>query len=127
MRRSPVFEIFRYVAIALALAITLIPILWMASMAFKPVAEWQATGDQLTWWPKNPTLDNFRYIFGGGGNELISTLERTAAKPILASLLSAVFGTLIAMVAGSAAAYGLSRFGAGGSLPLALIQLRLFP
>jgi multiple sugar transport system permease protein len=31
------------------------------------------------------------------------------------------------MTCGTAAAYGLARFGAGGNLPLALIQLRLFP
>jgi multiple sugar transport system permease protein len=127
MNRSIAFEAFRYSAIALALAITLIPILWMASMAFKPIAEWSATGADLTWWPKNPTLDNFRFIFGESTSNLIVALERTAAKPILASLLAAVFGTAIAMTAGTAAAYGLSRYGSGQNLPLALIQLRLFP
>lgn len=127
MHRSFVLETLRYLAILLALAITLIPILWMASMAFKPISEWSATGDQLTWWPKEPTLDNFRFIFGESSSDLIVALDRTAAKPILASLLSAVFGTLIAMVFGTSAAYGLSRFGSGTNLPLALIQLRLFP
>lgn len=127
MKRSLAFQSFRYAAILLALAVTLVPILWMASMAFKPVAEWQATGANLTWIPKNPTLDNFRFLFGESTSSLIVALERSAARPILASLLAASFGTLIAMSAGTAAAYGLSRFGAGGNLPLALIQLRLFP
>jgi multiple sugar transport system permease protein len=127
MSRSPVFELFRYGAILLAVAITLVPILWMASMAFKPIAEWSAAGADLTWWPKEPTLDNFRFIFGTSSSDLIVALDRTAAKPILSSLLSAVFGTLIAMIAGTSAAYGLSRFGSGQNLPLALIQLRLFP
>ena len=127
MRRSTAFEAFRYLAILSATAITLVPILWMASMAFKPVAEWQAAGADLTWFPKAPTLDNFRFIFGESTSNLIVALDRTAAKPILSSLLSAGFGTLIAMAAGTAAAYGLSRFGSGGNLPLALIQLRLFP
>jgi multiple sugar transport system permease protein len=127
MRRPIAFEVFRYAAIALAIAITLVPIAWMTSMAFKPTAEWQATGANLTWWPKNPTLDNFRFILGQSSTALIVALERTAAKPILSSLLSAGFGTLIAMGAGTAAAYGLSRFKAGGNLPLALLQLRLFP
>ncbi|MCC5972793.1 MAG: carbohydrate ABC transporter permease [Rubellimicrobium sp.] len=127
MTRSPVFETFRYAAILLALAITLVPIIWMTSMAFKPVSEWQATGADLTWIPKRPTFENFRYLFGQSETTLIVALERTATKPILASLLSAGFGTLIAMGAGTAAAYGLSRFGSGGNLPLALIQLRLFP
>lgn len=121
------FEAFRYAAILLALAVTLIPILWMASMAFKPVAEWQATGANLTWIPNDPTLDNFRFLFGESNSNLIVALDRTAGKPILSSLLSATFGTILAMTAGTAAAYGLSRFGAGANLPLALIQLRLFP
>ncbi|SLN64818.1 carbohydrate ABC transporter permease [Roseisalinus antarcticus] len=127
MHRSLSFETFRYAAILTFLALSLIPTIWMMSMAFKPVAEWQAAGANLTWWPENPTLDNFRFIFGESGSDLIVALERTAGRPILASLLAATFGTLIAMVAGSAAAYGLSRFGSGGNLPLALIQLRIFP
>lgn len=127
MQRSLSFELFRYGAILAFVALSLIPTLWMLSMAFKPVAEWQATGADLTWWPKNPTLDNFRFIFGSSGNDLIVALERTAGRPILASLLSATVGTMIAMGSGTAAAYGLSRFGAGGNLPLALVQLRIFP
>lgn len=127
MQRSLSFEIFRYAAIFAFLALSLIPTIWMVSMAFKPIAEWQASGANLTWWPENPTLDNFRFIFGESGSDLIVALERTAGRPILASLLAATFGTLIAMTAGTAAAYGLSRFGAGGNLPLALIQLRIFP
>ncbi len=127
MPRSVLFETFRYLAIFLALALALIPILWMASMAFKPIPEWQATGAALTWWPREPTLDNFRFIFGTSTSELIVALDRTAIKPILSSFLSAGIGTMIAMTAGTAAAYGLSRFGSGANLPLALVQLRLFP
>ena len=127
MQRSPGFQIFRYAAILLALAVTLIPILWMVSMAFKPIPEWQATGAALTWWPKAPTLDNFRFIFGQSSSALIVALDKTAAMPILSSLLSATIGTVLAMSAGTAAAYGLSRFGSAQNLPLALIQLRLFP
>ena len=127
MHRSLPFELFRYTAIFTFLALSLIPTIWMISMAIKPIAEWQAAGADLTWWPKNPTLDNFRFIFGQSNSDLIVALERTALRPILSSLLAASFGTLIAMSAGTAAAYGLSRFGAGGNLPLALIQLRIFP
>lgn len=127
MQQSLSFRIFRALAIGLALIFMMLPVLWMISMAFKPIEEWTATGDALTWWPRNPTLDNFRYIFGESSTELIATLERTAGRPILASLLSSVIGTAIAMGVGTSAAYGVSRFGAGKNLPLALIQLRLFP
>ena len=127
MQRSIPFEIFRYAVILGIVAVSLVPTLWMISMAFKPIAEWSAAGADLTWWPRNPTLDNFRFIFGQSSTDLIVALERTAGRPIFASLLTATCGTLIAMTAGTAAAYGLSRFGQGGNLPLALIQLRLFP
>jgi multiple sugar transport system permease protein len=127
MPRSPAFVALRYLAVLIAVAITLVPIAWMTSMAFKPIAEWQAAGADLTWIPRAPTLDNFRFVFGQSSSDLIVALDRSAAKPILSSLLSATFGTLIAMSAGTAAAYGHSRFGAGSNLPLALIQLRLFP
>lgn len=127
MNRSMPFEIFRYAAILSLVALSLIPTLWMVSMAFKPIAEWSATGTDLTWWPNSPTLDNFRFLFGESSSDLIVALDRTAGQPILSSLLSAVFGTLIAMMAGTSAAYGLSRFGSGANLPLALIQLRIFP
>ena len=127
MRRSVSFETLRYALITIFLIVSLVPTVWMISMAFKPIAEWTATGADLTWWPHNPTLDNFRFIFGQSSTELIVALERTAGRPILSSLLSASFGTLIAMGGGTMAAYGLSRFGSGANLPLALIQLRLFP
>lgn len=127
MTRALAFEVLRYLILVAAIAVALVPILWMASMAFKPIPEWQATGAALTWIPKAPTLDNFRYIFGTSTNDLIATLDKTAIKPILASFLAAGLGTVIAMAAGTSAAYGLSRFGAGSNLPLALVQLRLFP
>jgi len=127
MQRSVIFEIIRYCLVLIALFFAMIPVFWMISMAFKPIAEWTASGADLTWWPRAPTLDNFRFIFGQNTNALIVELERTAGRAILASLLSSVIGTLIAMVVGTSAAYGLSRYNHGKNLPLALIQLRLFP
>lgn len=91
------------------------------------MSEWQATGAALTWSPRAPTLDNFRFLFGQSSTEPVVALDRTAGKPILSSRLSASFGTILPMTAGTAAAYGLSRLGSGANLPLALIHLRLFP
>ena len=127
MNRSIPFEIFRYAAIALAMALTLIPILWMVSMAFKPIAEWSATGADLTWWPRQPTLANFRFIFGESDHQPDRRARPHGAEadPVVAAV-----GHLRHRHrhgAGTAAAYGLSRFGSGQNLPLALIQLRLFP
>lgn len=117
----------RYSLILLALIVVLIPIVWMATMAFKPVEEWTAVGRNLHWLPLQPTLDNFRFIFGSSSSQLIVSIDQTAGRPIIASLLSASIGTVIAMVCGTLAAYGVSRFDAGQNLPLALMQLRIFP
>lgn len=117
----------RYSLILLALIVVLIPIVWMATMAFKPVEEWTAAGRNLHWLPLQPTLDNFRFIFGSSSSQLIVSIDQTAGRPIIASLLSASIGTVIAMVCGTLAAYGVSRFDAGQNLPLALMQLRIFP
>ncbi len=89
--------------------ITLVPILWMAAMALKPIPEWQATGAALTSIPRSPKLDNFRFIFGQSNSDLIVALDHTAVKPILSSRLSASLGTLIAMGAGISQAYTNAR------------------
>jgi len=128
MTRSPWWVwALRYILILLALIIVLIPIVWMGTMAFKPVEEWTAAGKNLHWLPLQPTLDNFRFIFGSSSSQLIVSIDQTAGRPIIASLLSASIGTAIAMVCGTLAAYGVSRFEAGLNLPLALLQLRIFP
>ena len=91
------------------------------------MAEWTTAVADVTWWPKNPTLGNFEYIFTGETEEVIVTLDRIAIRPILSSLLIASFGTLIAVFAGTLGAYGVSRFAVGRNLPLGVLQLRLFP
>jgi multiple sugar transport system permease protein len=128
MNRNAAFAALRTALLLAAAIAALIPIFWMATMAFKPVAEWTAAGKQLHWWPDRPTLDNFRFVFGlPTGESLLVPLDRTAQRPILASLLASIFGTLIAMVCGTLAAYGVSRLKSGQNLPLSLLQLRIFP
>ena len=120
-------ELMRYALILLALAITLIPIIWMATMAFKPVAEWTTATNDLHWLPRNPTWGNFEYIFTGRTDDLIVTLDRVAIKPIMASLITSLLGTAIAVIVGTLGAYGVSRYKVGMNLPLSVLQLRLFP
>lgn len=127
MHRHPLHEALRYALVLLATAVTLIPLLWMASMAFKPHTEWVATGTDVAWWPSRPTLGNFEYIFTGQTEGLIVSLDRTAVEPIVASLVTASIGTLIAVAVGTFGAYGVSRFRVGMNLPLSVLQLRLFP
>jgi multiple sugar transport system permease protein len=120
-------EALRYAVIVLASVIALIPVVWMATMAFKPTAEWSAGGDQLTWLPRQPTLDNFRFIFTGQAEGLVVTIDRIAIDPTIASLVCATLGTILAVTVGTLAAFAVSRFKVGQSLPLSILQLRLFP
>ena len=127
MTGRPIFFVIRYGLILLALVIVLIPILWMGTMAFKPFPEWTTATSDLTWLPKEPTWGNFEYIFTGQTEDLLVTLDRTAERPILASLVTAVLGTAIAVIVGTLGAYAVSRFKVGNNLPLSVLQLRLFP
>ncbi|MGO8920913.1 MAG: carbohydrate ABC transporter permease [Stellaceae bacterium] len=117
----------RYVLVLLACAVALVPVVWMGTMAFKPAPEWTSGIGQLSWLPKEPTLDNFRFIFTGRAAKLLVAIDRTAVGPTIASLVCSVLGTVIAVVVGTLAAYGVSRYKVGQNLPLSILQLRLFP
>ena len=95
-------------------------------MAFKPHPEW-TTVSGLTWFPKNPTLQNFEFIFYGQAEGLVVSLDRTIGGPLIASLVTATVGTLIAVICGTLSSYAVVRFGLAQSLPLSVLQLRLFP
>ena len=119
--------LWRYALILVAVGVALLPVVWMATMAFKPHTEWVSTAGDLHWLPREPTWSNFEYIFTGRTDAYSITHERTAGRPILASLVTSLLGTLIAVVAGTLGAYAVSRFKVGGNLPLGVLQLRLFP
>ncbi len=121
----------RVFLIAVVLCIFLFPVYWTVTMAFKPADEWTPTSGKTYWVPDEPTLDNFRRIFGGtpGGSDsfLVST-PINATDSIVTSLVTSVFGTLLALLVGVFTAYGISRYRAGGKmLGFAILQLRMFP
>jgi multiple sugar transport system permease protein len=126
-RRNWALMAGRYVLVLLACAVALVPVVWMGTMAFKPAPEWTSGIGQLSWLPKAPTLDNFRFIFTGRAVKLLVAIDRTAVGPTIASLVCSVLGTMIAVVVGTLAAYGVSRYKVGQNLPLSILQLRLFP
>jgi multiple sugar transport system permease protein len=128
MNRSKVFlGAGRYLLVSLASVIAMVPVVWMATMAFKPREEWTSGIDQLSWLPKAPTFDNFIFIFTGHAPKLLVAIDRVAVGPAISSLVCATLGTIIAVVVGTLAAYGVSRFKVGQNLPLSILQLRLFP
>jgi len=122
--RSESLRTARKLVIIIPLAvITLFPLYWMATMAFKPQSEWSPVTD-IFWFPSDPTLDNFRQILGL--DPIYEYLDATNA--IKNSLIAAVGGTILAMTVGVGAAYGITRFRAGGRLvPFQILQLRMLP
>jgi multiple sugar transport system permease protein len=125
MERKLYVRILRYLLVVAVTLAFLFPIYWMFTMAFKPYAEWTAAGGKIFWFPNNPTLDNFRSIFS---KQLqMNPIAGTAIRPVINSLIVSIVGTAIAMIVGILAAYGISRYKAGGQLPFFLLQLRMFP
>ena len=127
MKSSPVSIFIKYCFIILATAVVFYPSLWMITMAFKPYPEWTTVGAGLSWFPKNPTWQNFEFIFYGKAEGLVVSLDRTIVKPFISSLLCATLGTLLAVVCGTISSYAVVRFKMAPTLPLSVLQLRLFP
>lgn len=119
-------KIVKYAIVVFAAMVFFFPIYWMGTMAFKPFPEWTAAGGKIYWVPENPTLNNFNAIFQVQ-SQMHYDLRSTATRPIINSLIVSSCGTLFAMVLGILAAYGISRYKAGGQLPFFLLQLRMFP
>lgn len=126
MKSKMIIRISKYVLVVFLAALFFFPIYWMATMAFKPFPEWTDAGGKIYWLPEQPTLDNFREIFVKR-TDFKTDVSSTATRPIINSLIVSVSGTLMAMVLGIMAGYGISRYKAGGQLPFFLLQLRMFP
>lgn len=85
-------------AVVLAVAvIVLLPILWIAGTAFKP--DEQFFTDPLTWIPHPFTLEHFRNVRG----------FNAGYRALLNSFVVSAVATVISMVVGTLAAYGLAR------------------
>ncbi len=118
--------VLKYTFLVVACVIVIYPLLWMVTMAFKPFPEW-TTGSGMTWFPKDPTLQNFEFIIFGRAEGLVVSLDRTIVGPLTASLVTSICGTILAVVAGTLSSYAVVRFKILPSLPLQVLQLRLFP
>lgn len=119
----------RWAAILFAALLFGFPLYWTVTMAFKPQDEWNPPG-KVFWWPDQWTWSNFEDILGLTKQEGIFATgrSRSAIEPIQNSLIAASGGTILAVVIGVLAAYGIARFRAGGRmLPFQILQLRMFP
>jgi multiple sugar transport system permease protein len=126
---SPVKKIATYSVMLIWAAVTIFPIYWMLLTSFKPRPEW--ISKPITWLPKNPTLDNYDFIFTGDADAvsaIASASAQSATNALIDSLILSVSATILALVVGTATAYAISRFKTGGNiLPFTILQLRMFP
>ncbi len=118
----------KFIIIILALIPCLFPLYWMISTAFKPTAEWVPKEPILI--PKNPTWDNFIVLFDPKSASYASftAIREPINLALRNSLTISIGGTLLALFAGTLAAYAISRFRAGGNvLPQLILMFRMMP
>jgi multiple sugar transport system permease protein len=103
--------------LAVVLAWTLVPLLWMLLSSFKNRTDVTAATPQILF---GPTLDNYRALFTGQNN---------LAPYIWHSVLAAGLSALFAVALGALAGYGLSRTTMRGKKHLAfwIISTRMAP
>jgi len=106
---------WRYVIAILALIFFLFPIIWIFLTAFK-------TGDEFyhsppIWIPHTPTLQSFNHVIETGG-----------LRSLMNTLVISISTTVLSLLIGSLAGYGLARYRVGGNnLPFFILSQRFMP
>ena len=121
-------RIIKYTVMTVALIPTLFPLYWMISTAFKPMIEWIPKKAILI--PINPTWENFKILFNPKATDFVGfvAIREPINLALQNSLILSVGGTLVALFAGTLAAYAISRFKAGGKiLPQMILMFRMMP
>ena len=94
---------FKYVAVLLWSGFVIFPFLWMLSTSFKTANGVTGGPTWLPWLQYEPSGAGWRSLFGGpGGIDIV--------RPYIDSVVVTLSGAAIALVLGTLAAYGLSRF-----------------
>lgn len=105
----------RYLLIVVVFIWTLAPVAWMVSLSLKGPTEWYSPNII----PIQPIIDNYVNLFvptnPTGGSYFFTSITEPVTKPLLNSLIAAGLGTLFAVLVGFLAAYGVSRYRAGGT------------
>jgi len=113
--RKRLVQVLRYVIAVTALVFFLFPIVWIFVTAFKTPQEFIASPP--VWIPSNPSFAYFGQVVETGG-----------LKVLLNSVIISVSATLLALLIGSFAAYGLARYKVGGdNLPFFILSQRFMP
>jgi len=110
-----VMQVVRYGVALTALAFFLFPIMWIVLTAFKTPEEFLTSPP--VWIPRTPSLGYFAHVIQTGG-----------LKALMNSLIISLSATLLAVLIGSLAAYGLARYKTGGdNLPFYVLSQRFIP
>lgn len=111
--RRKVFSIVRYALLSVWLIISIFPVYWMVTTAFKLPEHWITWPP--TWFPSPPTLENFAVSWAG--HQMIPrpgiVLPTISIDPLLAlgnSVVIAGSSTLLSVAIGLLLAYGVSRY-----------------
>lgn len=98
-----VFSTLKYVAIIVWSSFVIAPLMWALTTSFKTANGVTSGPTYLPWIGYQPSLAGWRSLFGGAGGIDI-------AQPYLNSVIVTLTASLISIVLGTLAAYGLSRF-----------------
>lgn len=109
----------RYALLAVAVIAAVTPVYWMVTISFKAEVDQFAVPPRWLWF--SPTLAHYRDAF----------LTRSFGQYLLTSATVAVLSTVLAVVIGTLAAYGLARFRLPARLDRRLsvwiLSTRMFP
>jgi multiple sugar transport system permease protein len=109
-RRRRLTTVVRYAILSVWAVIAFFPIYWMLATSFKPDTQWFAWPPVYV--PDPPTLANYLNVWLGAEEYAATQYAISSQKPLISlgnSLIIASSATLLAVLAGSVIAYGVSR------------------
>src|SRR5260370_11000879 len=134
-RASRALKVLHRVAVVAAMVIAFFPVFWLLSTSFKPYEEWASSPPN--WLPKKRNLQNYRIVFAPEAARRFAATQAGSLDYKVSGSAWAAFGTsavvapaatLLSVVAGTLAAYSISRLRIGGaSVAFQLLSVRVFP
>ncbi len=116
-RATVVSRVLFFLLLAVILVYIVFPFYWAFRSSISPNRELFAT--PVTYWPNNPTLENYRLVLSDGSFQ----------RSLLNSTIVAASVTLLSLVIGVLGSYALGRFRFRGRLPIMylILSMTMFP
>lgn len=120
MNKRPWYmSLLRYVVILTWTVFALFPVYWMLNTSVKPLSEWTSAGGKIYWVPSQVTFEHYTNLLSPRTSSFSNSAS--ALPAVRSSLVVGIASTVIALVVGTLAAYGLSRFEQSSEKPLPLV------